>query len=172
MIEPTFKQQAFIEAYCGTANGNATEAARRAGYSVPMQEGHRLLRNAKVKAEIDRHLNEKALAANEVLARLADMARASIDDVATVDPKTGEIKFDFLKAAENGKLHLISEISFTEFGPKVKLHDAQTALIQLGRCHGLFRDRQIIEFDRDEVAAALERKLVQVSSRFGTNGVP
>lgn len=48
----TPKRRAFVEAYTGAANGNATEAARLAGYAVPMQEGGRLLRNAEVAAAI------------------------------------------------------------------------------------------------------------------------
>lgn len=170
----TAKQQAFVEAYCGPANSNATEAARQAGYSEKTARsiGAENLTKPDIRSAIDKQLAEKALAANEVLARLADMARGSIADVATIDPETGTISLDFLKAARNGKLHLISELSFTEFGPRVKLHDAQAALVQLGRCHGLFRDRQIIEFDRDEAAAALDRKLAQGPSGAGTEGVP
>jgi phage terminase small subunit len=44
MGELTPKQQKFVEAYAG----NATEAARIAGYKSPEVEGHRLLRNAKI----------------------------------------------------------------------------------------------------------------------------
>ena len=44
----TPKQRSFVKAYRGQAAGNATEAARLAGYKSPMVEGCRLLRNAKV----------------------------------------------------------------------------------------------------------------------------
>jgi len=33
MAELTYKQKLFVEHYLGEANGNATDAARRAGYS-------------------------------------------------------------------------------------------------------------------------------------------
>jgi len=40
----TIKQQIFVDTY----QGNATGAAREAGYKSPEVEGHRLLRNAKI----------------------------------------------------------------------------------------------------------------------------
>jgi hypothetical protein len=45
----------FVAAYLGEANGNATEAARLAGYAKPMQQGSRLLRNVEVAAAIEAH---------------------------------------------------------------------------------------------------------------------
>lgn len=46
------KRRVFVEAYCGEAAGNATEAARIARYAHPSQQGHRLLRNAQVQAAL------------------------------------------------------------------------------------------------------------------------
>lgn len=42
----TARQQKFVHAYI--ASGNASDAARRAGYGKPGQEGYRLLKNAQV----------------------------------------------------------------------------------------------------------------------------
>lgn len=53
----TPKRAAFVAAYLGEANRNATEAARIAGYAEPGQEGHRLLKIAEIKAAIDDHLS-------------------------------------------------------------------------------------------------------------------
>lgn len=50
------KRRKFIEAYLGTANGNATEAARIAGYASPTVEGSRLLTFADVRQEVDRRI--------------------------------------------------------------------------------------------------------------------
>ncbi|MCC6875165.1 MAG: terminase small subunit [Sandaracinaceae bacterium] len=47
------KRRAFVLAYIGEAQGNATEAARRAGYAVPDPEGARLLGDARVRAAIE-----------------------------------------------------------------------------------------------------------------------
>lgn len=49
----TEKQRRFIQAYMGKAQGNATEAARIAGYKKPMQQGSRLLTFVEVKKEIE-----------------------------------------------------------------------------------------------------------------------
>jgi hypothetical protein len=49
----TGKQHAFVAAYLGEANRNATEAARIAGYQHPMQQGNRLLRNVEIMSQID-----------------------------------------------------------------------------------------------------------------------
>ncbi len=43
----------FVERYMGEARGNATKAARLAGYKSPAVEGSRLLRNAEVREAID-----------------------------------------------------------------------------------------------------------------------
>jgi len=50
----TPKRQRFVDAYTGEAMGNATEAARIAGYAHPGEEGYRLLKNARVQAEVQR----------------------------------------------------------------------------------------------------------------------
>ena len=67
----TAKQAAFVREYL--LDLNASGAARRAGYSPNGAEvaGHRLLRNAKVAAEIDKALQERSerteLSADEVI---------------------------------------------------------------------------------------------------------
>ena len=74
------KREAFVLAYIGPARFNATAAARAAGYAVPEVEGARLLKNARVRARIDEHLDGETLSATEVLAELTEMARAPFDD--------------------------------------------------------------------------------------------
>ena len=44
----TGKRSAFVAAFVGEARGNATQAARIAGYAHPGQEGHRLLKIAEI----------------------------------------------------------------------------------------------------------------------------
>lgn len=52
------KQATFVSAYIGEAKGNATEAARIAGYKHPGQQGHDLLKKLEIKAAIDEHMAE------------------------------------------------------------------------------------------------------------------
>lgn len=49
----TAKRRAFVLAFIGEARGNATEAARRAGYAHPDPEGARLLGDARVAAAVE-----------------------------------------------------------------------------------------------------------------------
>lgn len=68
------KRQKFVEEYLKC--WNATEAARRAGYAHPNTQGPRLLVNVCVKNLITERLDELHMSADEVLERLARIARA------------------------------------------------------------------------------------------------
>jgi phage terminase small subunit len=58
------KQRAFVDAYTGPAEGNASEAARIAGYRHPERQGWRLLKNvAAVQQAIDEATAEAKRAA-------------------------------------------------------------------------------------------------------------
>jgi phage terminase small subunit len=75
------KRQAFVDAYLGEARFNASEAARLAGYSKPGAEGHRLLKNADVRARIDDAVAAIAVSRDELLTLLADDARMTTQDI-------------------------------------------------------------------------------------------
>lgn len=133
------KQRVFVAEYLKC--WNSSEAARRAGYSRKNANvnGPRLLANAGIKAAIEAELAEIKMSAAEVLARLSDQARGSMDDF--IDG--GMV--DLTRARDRGKMHLVKKFSrsITEKGDNVsiELYDAQNALIQLGRTHGLFIDK-------------------------------
>jgi phage terminase small subunit len=142
----TSKQQSFISAYL--ANGfNATQAAIEAGYSpdTARQQGSRLLTNVDIKSVLDAKLTEQAMSANEVLARLADHARGDMRDFAALTlenlgthPRGNlikKLKLDVNFDSQNKAHHFIESF---------ELYDAQAALIQLARVHGLLKDKQEI----------------------------
>lgn len=135
------QQQAFVEHYLET--WNASEAARRAGYSKKTagQQGHRLLKNVEVRRLIEARLAELSMGPNEVLARLTEMATSSMEDFINPD-KLGVRVVDLKRAAERGKMHLVKKVAETQHGLAIELHDQQAALVQLGRFHGLFIDKQ------------------------------
>lgn len=54
----TEKQRRFVEAYMGDAAGNATEAARLAGYAHPNTQGPRLLVNVGIARELEQRQQE------------------------------------------------------------------------------------------------------------------
>jgi hypothetical protein len=94
----TTKQRAFVEAYL--ANGfNATKAARDAGYKSPHPEGSRLLQNATVAAAVRARLTAAAMAADEVLARIAQIGRADFGDFLRVDEETVTLTWSVLPFA-------------------------------------------------------------------------
>lgn len=129
----THKQQAFIDAYlsCGF---NASEAARRAGYRGKANvTGARLLANVSISAEIKRRVKERAMSADEVLARLAEQARGTIEDFLTAQ---GHLSLQ--KARQAGKMHLLKRLRRRRDGWALELYSAQAALIVIGKAHKLF----------------------------------
>jgi phage terminase small subunit len=115
----TVKEQRFVNAYLAGANGNATEAARMAGYSVKSyaalrKEASVLLTKPHIRAHIDAILMAEAMTPAEILRELRDVGTAEWRDFITVrtNPKTGEtieVRMDLsakMKALElNGKYH-------------------------------------------------------------------
>lgn len=146
----TPKRQLFVEAFLGRANMNATKAAELAGYSDAKNEGYRLKQDPEVQEAIKQRLEEEAMSAREVLYRLAEQARADVDEF--LDE---EGCFDIEKARAAGKTHLLKELSYEEVyegggrdrNPdlvrkvKFKIHDPQAALVHIGRHQKLFTDK-------------------------------
>lgn len=137
------RQEMFIEHYLQT--NNATQAAIAAGYSerTAPQIATRLLRNVQVSARIAERtaavMRTAKMQADEVLLRLADMARGNIAEF--LDTETGDPTFNLSKP--DAPLHLIKRIKTrrsAKFGDEVEieLYDAQTALNMLGKHLRLF----------------------------------
>ena len=134
----TYRRRLFVAHYLGKANGNATEAARLSGYRQPHMAGPRLMEKDGIRAAIEAHLSGPALAADEVLARLSDMASASLDDFLEIDDDGG-FKVDLAKAKRRGKLHTLKRLKQTKDGEiDIQIHDPLAALEKLGRYHRLF----------------------------------
>lgn len=142
----TGKQRVFVKEYIACLN--ATEAARRAGYKAKDDGTFRVigtenLAKPNIRTEIDRLLAEKTMKADEVLARLSDMAEGTIEDFVSINEYTGQPHIDFRKARELGKLHLIKRIKYNKDGfvDSIELHDPQSALVHLGKAYALFTDK-------------------------------
>lgn len=150
----TPKEVLFVNAYLGDARFNATEAMRLAGYkgsdNVLGVTAYRLLRKPKIVNLVIERLNEAAMSANEVLARLSKQARGSLADVLTKD---GE--FDLAAARKSGFHDLLKKLKvkktvrrerggtdeIEDVTYEYEIHDAQAALVHLGKFHKLFADR-------------------------------
>jgi hypothetical protein len=109
--------------------------------------------------------------ADEVISRLADMAKADIANFVNTDVPGGIP--DLKTAKERGLTRLIKSISWTKQGVKIELYDAQAALVHIGRHLGLFTDRLKIEGDwRREIRDLLKNGTVtpeQVQDELGSN---
>jgi phage terminase small subunit len=163
----TDKQRAFIAEYLIDLNG--TQAAIRAGYSkdTARQIATENLSKPYIRQEIDRHIASRVMTANEVLLRLTEQARGSIEDF--FDMATWN--FDKAKAAESGRLHVIKEFkrTVTKFNDvetetvEFKLYDAQAALEKLGKYHKLFTERLKIEDWRTEAIDLIRKGEIDFS---------
>jgi phage terminase small subunit len=137
----TDRQRRFIEEYLQCLN--ASEAARRAGYTGEANVvGPRVLANVGIRRIVDARLAEMTLPASEILTRLTEQATASIADFIAIDPD-GSMRLDLATAHANGKLRLVKALVPTPAGIKLELYDAQAALVHLGKHHGLWKERHI-----------------------------
>ena len=140
------RQTAFAIVYAGC--GNASEAARQAGYSEKSAgiQGHELLKNPKIQALIDRERAARwerlKMPADEVLARAAMLARSDVRKLFKEDgdhllPHELDDSTAFCVAG------IETELSFSEDGApptavrKYKLRDPTPALRMLAQYHKL-----------------------------------
>lgn len=163
--ELTGKQRAFINAYLGEAKFNATEAARIAGYrgddATLAIVGYENLRKPKIEAEVKARFNEATMSANEVLARLTEIATGRITDFLDEDGA-----FSLKVTKQRGKDHLLKKLKIKRSSKKVEsftegqddgcetietalvhedveleMYSAHEALRDLGKFHKLFTER-------------------------------
>ena len=154
----TPKQARFVDEYL--IDLNATQAAIRAGYSAKTAESmaSRLLRNVKVQESISKRMKDREkrteITQDMVLRELAKIGFADIrkavkwgDGVAVVDPETGEaVISNGIALIGSGQIDddtaaAIAEVSQTQQGLKIKLHDKKGALVDIGRHIGMFKDK-------------------------------
>lgn len=146
------REQLFVIHY--TALWNGTRAVEKAGYkgndNVWAVTASQLLRKPKVQRAIKERVAEIAMGPDEVLVRLAEIGRASMDDFIN---EHGSL--DMAAAKRNGKLHLVH--SFTEsekLGDKIELHNKLRALELLGKNNGALGDLKnslLKDFDIDKL---------------------
>lgn len=177
----TLKQRKFCMAFAGEANGNATEAARIAGY-----KGNEVTLGAvayenlnkpqiaafieELRQEAEKKASGKILSATETLVGLTRIALADIAEVFESDGT-----FDLQKAKTRNVSRLIKSISFdkdTGLMTRIELHNAHGAHVDLGKYHGLFPTKIVITpEDADRLAdEAARRHGLPVPETFG--GLP
>jgi phage terminase small subunit len=162
----TDRQRIFIDEYL--ACWNASEAARRAGYSRRSAGsiGHENLKKPEIQAAIEARLAEKHISADEVLAMLADIAHADMREFVRVNRAGEPIGFNLRPGRP---LHLVKKVSVTDRGTSIELYDRLTALIKIGEYHKLFVQQHELSgkngqpiFDMENVKNELVRKFAEV----------
>ena len=134
-----FRQRQFVDFYLGQAKANASEAARLAGFGSARMAGPRMMKNDAIRAAIDARLNSSALATREILARLSDVACASLEDFMEFDDQGG-FRVDLAKAERRGVSHVLKLARMTPHGLHIELHDPLVALDRLARYWSLYND--------------------------------
>lgn len=133
----TDRQRLFVSYYLGVANHNATKAAEMAGYKFPGETGCRLLKKSQVSALIKERVEDAAMPAKEVLARLSGFAQGDMGEFFEQD-ENGVWKFNLTKAKRSRKTKVIKKIKVTKFSTEVELHSPLEALDKLAKYHGLY----------------------------------
>lgn len=143
MPKLTPKQACFVEEYL--ADLNATQAAIRAGYSAKMagRIGFQLLEKTGIQAAIQAAQRERSartgITADRVVQEIARVAFSSLRDVMTWGPAGAQVRPDGEITPDAAAA--IAEITETNTGVKVKLHNKVAALEQLAKHVGLYQDR-------------------------------
>lgn len=133
----TPQQRTFLVEYLIT--NNATGAARAAGYKNPNKDGPRLRKEPFILAALNDYFSGAEMSAKEVVARLSEQARAEYAPYFRIRGDVGYIDLPQLLA--DGKGHLVKGIKDTQWGQQVEFYDAHTALVDVGRVHGIFTDK-------------------------------
>ena len=133
-------QLLFCEYFIQTSNG--TLSSKLAGYqgndNVHAVNAHRLLRLPKIRAYISKRYDDVVMDSNEVLARLAKLARASISDYMN---EHGVI--DWKKVQEEG--YALGKVSHTKGqASRIELEGRLRALELIGKAHALFTDKMAL----------------------------
>jgi len=148
------KHKAFVAEYLQC--WSAAEAYRRVYPSAKKASawtlGSNLLRKVEVRGEIERHLKDKRMSAEEVLGRLSDQAKASL-----VISKDGFASFDFSSDEARAHLSMLKKVKtkrtrrvvgkgkdaeeWEDEQMELEIVDAQAALEKLGKHHKLFNDK-------------------------------
>lgn len=149
----THKQRLFVIAYVGPAAGNATKAARMAGYRDDNTESLRVtacrtLTKANVQRAIARLVASKLGSAEWTRAGITEIANGNMAEFSEVDEK-GKVIINMERAAEGGALGLIREVkeevletvgSALVMKRSFKLYDRLRALEILAKMNGQLKD--------------------------------
>lgn len=177
----TDKQRLFCIYY--TKYFNATKAYQKAyesEYTTAMVNGHRLLRNAKISAEIDRIKEEQAselkLGVRDILQKYIDIAFADITDFTTFGKKEVPVMTEMGPLLDDEGNEVTKEINYVDFhdslevdgtiitevkqgrdGISVKLADKMKALEMLSKYFDLLSDNDKKRLQEEKLKAETQK---------------
>jgi phage terminase small subunit len=167
----TNKQRVFIAEYVKDFNG--TQAAIRAGYSAKTASviGSENLAKPYINIEIKRLIAEKSMSKDEVLTRLADIARGDMADFMDITPQGWNLKLvrddapiPQTKLIKKIKQRVTTRMAKDESGEdsetietEIELYSAHDALRDIGKYHALFTDRTDITSGGEVIRVSLKK---------------
>jgi Terminase small subunit len=158
----SYRQRLFVEYYLGESEGCAVDAARRAAYRWPEKVGARLVAISGIRAAIDARVETAAIAANEVLARVADVATSDLLNFIEVDPG-GDWKVDLKQVQRLGLGHLIKRLRKNKDGTsEIELEARVPALLKLGDHYKLWKGEAQSQLTLVELAKGLSEQYDQL----------
>lgn len=159
----TNKQRVFVTEYLKC--WNATEAARRAGYAKKYlhTNASKLLQNTTISEAIEAKKTELMMSADEALIRLTEQARGDIGLFSGIKSGGDLAHHDQSRIVKKFKKRIIMGNGETEVAHiELELYDAQSALRDIGKHHGLFPDKiEIIQQELDKALNILKENLPQ-----------
>jgi phage terminase small subunit len=153
----TQRQKLFISAYQANG-GNATDAAKQAGYSAhtARSQGQRLLTHVDIAAEIERgcqkRLDKYEVTADRIVRELALLGFANMQDYMRAN-EGGDPYLDF-SALSRDQAAALQEVTVERYVEgrgedarevkrvKFKLADKRSALVDLGKTIGMFTEKR------------------------------
>jgi len=161
----TYKQRLFIDAYLGEANGNASEAARCAGYANPGQLGYQLLQKTSIRTAVECKLKTVAMSSDEILARVAEIATADIGEFLDIK-EDGTYR---LRLSRRKRTRLIRKLKVTRTVSEdtetettdLEVRDPFPALVKLGDYHGLWDKDPKPPLELKEFSRKLKERLAK-----------
>ena len=165
-----YRQRLFVEHYLGESSGSAVDAARRAGYRWPETQGPRLVKTSEVRAAIDARVETAAIPANEVLARIADVATSDLLNFIEVD-NYGGFKVDLKLVKRLGLGHLIKRLRINKDGTsEIELEPRVPALLKLGEHYNLWKGESQSQLTLVELAKGLRERYEHLRSKERDDG--
>lgn len=157
----TLKQQRFADEYI--ICGNATESAKKAGYSEKTARsiGQRLLTNVDIREYLQKRMeelqDEKILTQKQILVMLSEIASGQATETAVVTTKVGVLKEDPISGKS---VKVYDEIPQLVEYP-TKNSDRNKALELLGKRYAMWTDKQEVSANvstnkLDNILAQLE----------------